>query len=75
MIITVYSKPGCIQCSATCLALKRKNLTYDIIDLTKDYEALRFVINLGYQQVPVIMVGKQHWSGFRPDIISRLGNN
>ncbi|MGP1930892.1 MAG: glutaredoxin-like protein NrdH [Arsenophonus sp.] len=75
MIIKVYSKPNCVQCDATYLALKRKNLSYDIVDLTKDIEALSFIISLGYQQLPVVVVDKQHWSGFRPDMISQILNN
>jgi glutaredoxin-like protein NrdH len=27
---------------------------------------------MGYQQVPVIVAGDDHWSGFRPDKISAL---
>ena len=75
MIITVYSKPDCVQYNATCLALKRKNLSYDVVDLTQDHEALRFITKLGYQQVPVVIAGEQHWSGFCPDMINQLATN
>lgn len=70
--ITIYSKPNCVQCNATYQALDRKQIAYQIIDLTKDNQALELVKKLGYQQVPVVIVGDKHWSGFRPDMISLL---
>lgn len=71
-VITIYSKPDCVQCNATYQALERKSIPYQIIDLTQDHEALQFVRELGYQQVPVVVADQEHWSGFRPDMISRL---
>lgn len=40
--------------------------------MTEDQDAYAHVRELGYQQVPVVEVGQQHWSGFRPDKISGL---
>lgn len=71
-IITIYSKPDCVQCHATYQALERKSIPYQVIDLTQDDEALQFVRKLGYQQVPVVVADQEYWSGFRPDMISRL---
>jgi len=42
------------------------------VDLTQDEQALGQVRAMGYQQVPVIVAGDDHWSGFRPDKISAL---
>lgn len=72
MSITVYSKPSCVQCVATYRALDRQGINYQIIDLTEDSHALDTVRGLGYQQVPVVVAGNDHWSGFRPDKISAL---
>ncbi len=73
-VVTIYSKPDCVQCNATYQALDRKNIPYQIIDLTEDGEALKFVRQLGYQQVPVVVAGQEHWSGFRPDMLLRLSD-
>lgn len=73
-VVTIYSKPDCVQCNATYQALDRKNIPYQIIDLTEDGEALQFVRQLGYQQVPVVVAGQEHWSGFRPDMLLRLSD-
>ena len=72
MSITVYSKPACVQCTATTRALDAKGLSYDIIDLTQDEAAMEKVTALGYRQAPVVIAGDEHWAGFRPDMIGRL---
>ncbi|ASR08978.1 glutaredoxin-like protein NrdH [Rhizobium beringeri] len=72
MTITVYSKPACVQCTATYRALDRLGVDYDIVDISQDAEALDRVRSLGYMQAPVVIAGEQHWAGFRPDMISAL---
>ena len=69
MSITVYSKPRCPQCDATYRALDKQGVSYERIDVTQDPESLAFIKGLGYQQAPVVVVGEDHWSGFRPDRI------
>lgn len=70
--ITVYSKPACVQCTATTRALEARGLVYEVIDLTEDDAAMTQVSELGYRQVPVVIAGDDHWAGFRPDLIGRL---
>ncbi|ENN88775.1 glutaredoxin-like protein NrdH Genetic Information Processing [Rhizobium freirei PRF 81] len=72
MSITVYSKPACVQCTATTRALDRQGIDYTIIDVSADSAANELVQGLGYRQVPVVVAGEQHWAGFRPDMISAL---
>lgn len=72
MTIIVYSKPACVQCTATTRALDAKGISYDVIDLSQDDTALNRVTELGYRQAPVVMAGDAHWSGFRPDMIAQL---
>ncbi len=72
MSITVYSKPACVQCTATTRALDAKGIPYDIVDLTEDDSAMTRVTELGYRQAPVVVAGSEHWSGFRPDMIAQL---
>ncbi|MTD98950.1 glutaredoxin-like protein NrdH [Paracoccus sp. YIM 132242] len=72
MTITVYSKPACVQCTATTRALDARGLSYDVIDLTEDEAAMARVVALGYRQAPVVIAGDAHWAGFRPDMIGRL---
>ncbi|MFT6089002.1 MAG: glutaredoxin-like protein NrdH [Akkermansiaceae bacterium] len=72
MTITVYSKPACVQCTATTRALDMRGLEYRVIDLTQDAEAMQSVTEMGYRQVPVVVAGDAHWAGFRPDMIGQL---
>lgn len=72
MSITVFSKPDCVQCKATYRALDKHGLTYEIVDVSVDEDALASVTALGYQQAPVVIAGGDHWAGFRPDKIKAL---
>lgn len=72
MSITVYSKPACVQCTATTRALEARGLNYQLIDLTEDDQAMELVTQLGYRQAPVVIAGEAHWAGFRPDLIGSL---
>lgn len=70
--ITVYTTPGCPQCSITFRALDKANLDYITVDLTTDEAALARVKELGYSRAPVVVTDSDHWSGFLPDKISAL---
>lgn len=72
MTITVYSKPACVQCTATTRALAARGLAFETVDLTQDEDAFAMVAGLGYRQAPVVIAGDDHWAGFRPDLIGRL---
>lgn len=73
MTVTVYSKPACVQCTATTRALDARGIAYTLVDLTQDAVAMARVLAMGYRQAPVVIAGEQHWGGFRPDMIGRLG--
>jgi glutaredoxin-like protein NrdH len=72
MAITVYTKPSCVQCTATYRALDNKGIEYEVLDLSVDENALEAVKALGYMQAPVVITDEDHWSGFRPDKINEL---
>ncbi|HCH51162.1 MAG TPA: glutaredoxin-like protein NrdH [Proteus sp.] len=72
MSVILYTKPNCVQCSATERALKQKNIPFVSVDLTKDTQALEQIVSMGYRQVPVVVNGEQHWSGFCPDKIRQI---
>ena len=72
MAITVYTKPSCVQCTATYRALDNKGIEYEVFDVSVDEKALVTVKALGYLQAPVVVTDEDHWSGFRPDKIAGL---
>jgi len=71
-MITIFSTPSCIQCTATKREMDRKGIDYNMVDITKDEAAYNQVKGLGYNQAPVVIAGDDHWSGFRPDKIGSL---
>lgn len=74
-MITVYTKPQCVQCNATFRALDAARIEYETADLTVNANTLEKVKALGYLQAPVVVVDDgEHWSGFRPDKIDELKN-
>jgi glutaredoxin-like protein NrdH len=75
MTITVYTKPACVQCTATYRALDKAGVEYTVVDITEDADARDYVMALGYLQAPVVVAGADHRSGFRPDRISSLAVN
>ena len=72
MAITIYSKPNCVQCTATYRAMDKAGLSYETVDISLDAQALEQVKSLGYAQAPVVVAGEDHWSGFRPHKIKTL---
>lgn len=70
--VTVYSKPNCPQCTQTKKKLEQKGIAFEVIDISQDKNAAQTVTDLGYRQVPVVVSGEKHWSGFRPDLLSAL---
>lgn len=72
-MLTVYTKPNCVQCVATKRLFDGKELNYELVDVSVDGDALLSIMDLGYLQVPVVVTALgEHWSGFRPDKIGEL---
>jgi glutaredoxin-like protein NrdH len=72
MPVTVYTKPGCVQCNATYRALDKKGIPYNSVDISVDEEAFARLKALGVQQAPAVETPTDLWSGFRPDKINEL---
>ena len=74
MIVRVYSKPNCWQCTATIRKLDLLNVEYVIEDAT-DPQTLAALKELGYLSAPVVCVGVSNddmWSGYLPDRIEEI---
>lgn len=71
-MITVHSKPSCVQCTATYRSLDARGLEYRVVDVTTNDNALEYVKGeLGYLGAPVV-TEHDHWTGYRPDHIYRV---
>lgn len=72
MSIIVYSKPACVQCTATYRVMDQQGISYTVVDVEQDDSAKHRVTDLGYRQLPVVVAGEQHWAGFQPERIKSL---
>lgn len=70
--VTVYTLSQCSQCDMTKRVLERNNIEFNTVDLSTSQEAINMVRSLGYSSVPVVMVGEDHWAGFRIDKLNSL---
>jgi glutaredoxin-like protein NrdH len=66
-MVTVYTKPACVQCNATKRALDKAGVDYTTVDISQDEQAREAVMAMGHMQAPVVVTDDANWSGFRPD--------
>lgn len=69
---TVYVKPSCVQCDATKRLMDRLGIEYNVVDITKDPEALEKILAMGFKSAPVVITDNDAWSGFNPDKVGDL---
>lgn len=80
MTITIYTKPGCVQCKYTMKHLdeaKPNPVPYKAIDVTTDPAAAKVVENSGKTILPYVTVEKNgklidSWHGFKDDKVKGL---
>lgn len=70
--VTVYTKNNCQPCKFTKRYLESNNIPYQEFNVEEDPQALNWVTEMGYQQVPVVVSGFDHWSGLRPDLLDKI---
>ena len=73
-VITVYSRPVCIQCKATYRALDNHGIEYDVHNLIESSaELIQLFKSLGHLQAPIVLTPEGRvWHGFDPDEINAL---
>lgn len=71
--VIVYSKPSCVQCTATYRALDTKGVRYEVIDLTtQPVDVVDSFKARGLMQAPIVVTDTDEWAGFLPDKIAGL---
>lgn len=70
--VTVYTKNNCMQCKLSKDYLDRAGIKFYEYNVEEDDTAREAVVGLGYQQLPVIVSGFDHWSGLRPDKLANI---
>jgi glutaredoxin-like protein NrdH len=71
-MVTVYTKPSCVQCDATKRMMDKLKIEYKTVDITVDTEAFEMIIAKGFKSAPVVITDDDSWAGFNPDKISEL---
>jgi glutaredoxin-like protein NrdH len=71
-MITVYTKPSCVQCDATKRMMDKLGIEYSTVDITVDTDAFDMVVAKGFKSAPVVITENDAWAGFNPDKISGL---
>ena len=70
--VTVYSKTACGKCVFTKKWLESKGIPYEEKRTDLDEGARNEVIEMGYQELPVVVAGDKNWSGYQPDKLAEL---
>jgi len=71
--IIVWSKPQCVQCSATCRKLDQLGLPYVVRNLADHPEKVTEFKSQHITQAPVVVPpGADMFHGYRPDLLERL---
>lgn len=74
-MITVYSKPDCIQCKMTKQFLEQHDIPFEEINVEEDAESLAELKFHGYFGLPVVAINNSFdfaFSGFQIDLLNEL---
>ena len=74
-MITVYSKPKCVQCEMTKEFLKANNVKFKEVNVFEDEEVLELIQLHGFQRLPVVTRNNSFdfaFSGFQIDLLEEL---
>ena len=77
-MITVYSKPKCMQCEMTKMWLDQNKIQFESVDTEANPEALELLSHYGWQTLPVVAIddeisdNSKSWSGFQIDKLEAL---
>jgi glutaredoxin-like protein NrdH len=74
-MITLYTKPACVQCEQTKKLMNKLNIEYSIIDMTEDPATLEMLISKGFRSAPVVITDNDSWGGFNPEKINSLAKD
>ncbi|CEN82817.1 glutaredoxin family protein [Paeniclostridium sordellii] len=70
--VEIFSSDTCIKCVEVKKYLKEKNVEYIEYNISRNEEARRNLIKLGYMSVPVLLIDGNHVLGFDIDRINQL---
>lgn len=74
-MVTVYSKPNCVQCEMTKEFLKQNNIEFEEVNVFENEEALELIQLHGFERLPVVTRNNSFdfaFSGFQNDLLDEL---
>ena len=77
-MLTVYSKPNCIQCEMTKMWLTHNMIPFEAVDIEANPGALELLRHYGWQTLPVVTLDDElgdktkTWAGFQIDKLEEL---
>lgn len=73
-MITVYTKPACVQCDMTKKFLDNAGLEYSVEDITSEANAaqLAYFMAEGFMAAPIVVTDKKTWSGYQVENLKEL---
>lgn len=77
-MITVYSKPKCMQCEMTKIWLNQNKIEFENVDIEANPGAFELLKHYGYSSLPVVAIddeisdNSKSWSGFQIDKLEAL---
>ena len=75
MKITLWRKPGCVQCDQTEREFEKRGVIYQVKRLDRPPKAVERFIELGLLSAPIVETDDRRWSGFRLNKIQSLENH
>lgn len=62
--VEIYTSDTCIQCIKAKKILNDNSIKYTEHNISKDSEARKTLIRMGYMSIPVTIIDEQHVLGF-----------
>lgn len=61
-VVTLFSKPSCVQCNASVRTLDKAGIDYEVLDITENLEVYAYLTDvLKSQQAPVLVVSDKSY--------------
>ena len=74
-MVTVYTKPQCVQCDATKRMMDKLGVVYTTVDIVDNPEELDRLIEMGYRAAPVVVAPDgTSFAGFQPEKIQAIAD-
>ena len=75
LVVTVWTKPNCVQCMQTLRVMDQEGIKYQTRRLDKSVKAAERFKEMGLMSAPIVETDTKRWSGFRVEKIRSLAKH